>query len=100
MQIGKGDSGFCQCGTPYIATFVITTDETNQDIVNNVCPDCGRAVKPLTRAEFAKDAHKYEFVIIEPKADFSREEFAAHQNKHVVSRYRTYEEFMEEQNAR
>ncbi len=66
-QIIGNDSDFCRCGTPYFATFVIG----GEDIVNNVCPDCRRDVKPITRADFVKDAHRYEFEIILPKADES-----------------------------
>lgn len=87
VQIGKSDSVFCKCGMPYISTFVICADEGtpgSKDIVNNVCPDCGRDVKPLTRAEFAKDAHNYEFEIIEPRANFTREDFEEHQNRHTL----------------
>ncbi len=57
----------CRCGTPYFATFVIG----GENIVNNVCPDCGRNVRPQTRAEFVIDAQKYnyEFEVIEPKVN-------------------------------
>ncbi len=58
---------FCRCGTPYFATFVIG----GENIVNNVCPDCGRGVQPQTRAEFVIDDQNcnYEFEVIEPKVD-------------------------------
>jgi hypothetical protein len=60
-QKGANDK-FCRCGTPYFATFVIG----GENIINNVCSDCGRNVRPRTRAEFAIDAHKYSFEVIEP----------------------------------
>ncbi len=56
---------FCRCGTPYFATFVIG----GENIVNNVCPDCGRDVKRQTVAEFVIDAHRYEYEVIKPKVD-------------------------------
>ncbi len=56
---------FCRCGTPFFATFVIG----GENIVNNVCPECGRDVKPQTVAEFVIDAHRYEFEIIKPKVN-------------------------------
>ena len=56
---------FCRCGTPYFATFVIG----GENIVNNVCPECGRDVKPQTIAEFVIDAHLYECEVILPKVD-------------------------------
>ncbi len=57
---------FCRCGTPYIVTFVIG----GEDITCNVCPDCGRDVRPRTRAEFVIDDQNcnYEFEVIEPTA--------------------------------
>ncbi len=63
-QTGTNDR-FCRCGTPYFASFVIG----GENIVNNVCPDCGRDVKPQTIAEFVIDAHRYEYEVIEPKVD-------------------------------
>ncbi len=63
-RTGTNDS-FCRCGTPYFATFVIG----GENIINNVCPDCGRDVRPRTRAEFVIDAHRYEYEVIEPKVD-------------------------------
>ena len=56
---------FCRCGTPYFATFVIG----GENIVNNVCADCGRNVKPRTVGEFMIDAHRYEYEVIEPKIE-------------------------------
>jgi hypothetical protein len=58
---------FCRCGTPYFVTFVIG----GENVVNNICPDCGRDVRPQTRAEFVIDAqkHNYEFEVIEPKVN-------------------------------
>jgi len=60
-QTGANDK-FCRCGTPYIATYVIG----GENIVNNVCADCGRDVRPRTRAEFVIDASQYEYQVIEP----------------------------------
>lgn len=57
-QIIKEDSNFCRCGTLYFAA--------GENIVNEVCPDCGRDVKPQTVAEFVKDAHRYECEVIKP----------------------------------
>jgi hypothetical protein len=58
---------FCRCGTPYFVTFVIG----GEDITCNVCPDCGRDVRPRTRAEFVIVAQKYnyEYEVLEPKVD-------------------------------
>ncbi len=85
---------FCRCGTPYIVTFVIG----GENIICNVCPECGRDVRPRTRAEFAIDADRHEYQVIEPKIDFSRAEFEEWQNMHVISRHASYEEFLAEQN--
>ncbi len=86
---------FCRCGTPYFVTFVIG----GENVVNNVCPECGRDVKMQTPAEFAINAHKYEYKVIEPKASFNRAQFEEWQNKHVVSKHISYEQFLAEQNA-
>lgn len=60
---------FCRCGTPYIATFVIG----GENVINNVCPDCGRDVKPRSFAGFVIDSQKYnyEYEVIEPSVDES-----------------------------
>ncbi len=63
-RTGANDK-FCQCGTPFFATFVVG----GENIVNKVCPECGRDVKPQTVAEFVRDAYRYECEVIEPKAD-------------------------------
>ncbi len=65
-RTGGGDK-FCRCGTPYFATFVVG----GENIVNNVCPECGRDVKPQTVAEFVIDAHQYEYEVIKPKVNES-----------------------------
>jgi hypothetical protein len=59
------DSEFCRCGTPYFASFIIG----GENIVNNVCPECRRNVKPKTVAEFVEDAYRYEYEIILPKVE-------------------------------
>ena len=69
QKTGVNDN-FCRCGTPYFVTFVIG----GENIVNNVCPDCGRDVKRLTVAEFVIDAHKYEYEVIKPGIDKSAAE--------------------------
>ncbi len=93
-QIIGNVSEFCACGTPYFATFVIG----GEDIINNACPDCGKPIKPQTRADFVIEAqqYKYETEVIEPKTDFSREEFEEWQNNHVVSKHISYEEHLAE----
>lgn len=63
-RTGTNDK-FCRCGTPYYFTFVIG----GGNIVNNVCPDCGRDVKPQTISEFVIDAHRYDYELILPKVD-------------------------------
>ena len=63
-RTGANDK-FCRCGTPFFATFVIG----GENIVNNVCPECWRDVKPQTINEFVIEAHRYECEVIEPKAD-------------------------------
>ncbi len=60
-QTGVNDK-FCRCGTPYIITFVIG----GENIVNNVCPDCGRDIKARTPAEFMINAHEYR--VLEPQS--------------------------------
>jgi hypothetical protein len=63
---------FCRCGTSYFAAFVIG----GENIVCNVCPDCGRDVRPQTVAEFVIDAqkHDYEFEVIKPRVDAAANE--------------------------
>ena len=61
-QLTGATDKFCRCGTPYFITFVIG----GEDITRNVCPDCGRNVKPVTRAEFANNAYKFKYEVIEP----------------------------------
>lgn len=65
-QTGANEN-FCRCGTPYFAVFVIG----GENIVNKVCPDCKRDIKPRTPAEFVIDAQRYnyEFEVIKPKVE-------------------------------
>lgn len=95
-QTGVNDK-FCRCGTPYYVTFVIG----GENITQNICRECGRDVKPQTRAEFVIESQRNNYInkVIEPRAEYTREEFEAHQNEHVMSRHRSYKEFLAEQNA-
>ncbi len=63
-RTGTNDK-FCRCGTPFFASFVVG----GENIVNNVCPECGRVVRPRTVAEFVIDGHRYEYELILPKVD-------------------------------
>lgn len=84
------NSKFCRCGTPYIVTFVIG----GENIINNVCPECGRDVRPRTGAGIVIDANRNQYSVLEPKVEFTRQEFEDWQNDHVISAHISYEEYL------
>ncbi len=55
-KITKGDSIFCTCGTSYFGL----NARDGSLILNEVCPSCGKFVKPQTISEYAAQAQGYE----------------------------------------
>ena len=86
------DSEFCRCEREIVFKVEPRSDAETGDTLK-ICDDCGKKYN-----HFVVTFNIGEIRVIEPRADFTREEFEIHQNKHVMSRHRSYEEFLEEQN--
>lgn len=91
-RAGVNDN-YCKCGTPYLITFVIGGENLNK----NICPDCGRDIKPPTKDNFQISFSECEYRVIEPRVEFTREEFEEYQNGHVMTEHISYEQFLAQQ---
>lgn len=86
------DSEFCRCEREIVIR-VEPRDENDESRLPEACTDCGKEISRL----FCTFKFTGETQIIEPRANFTREEFEAHQNRHTISRHITYEQHLKEQ---
>ena len=93
------DSDFCRCDKELVIK-VEPRSETGETKLPEICDACHKEISlRFTTFNFNNNIQTQLLLpkIIEPRADFTREEFEAFEAEHTISRHRTYEEFLEEQ---
>ncbi len=91
-QITKEDSEFCGCQTETVFK-IVPFEQREETPETTYCELCRKPLPDPFRCTFSFNNN---IKIIEPKTDFSREEFEEWQNNHVVSKHISYEERLAE----
>jgi hypothetical protein len=91
-QITKEDSEFCNCQTETVFN-IVPFEQKEETPETTYCELCRKPLPDPFRCTFSFNNN---IKIIEPKTDFSREEFEEWQNNHVVSKHISYEEHLAE----
>ncbi len=91
-QIIGNDSEFCNCQTETVFN-IVPFEQKEETPENTYCELCRKPLPDPFRCTFDFNNN---IKIIEPKTDFSREEFEEWQNNHVVSKHISYEEHLAE----
>ncbi len=91
-QIIGNDSEFCDCQTETVFK-IVPFEQKEETPETTYCELCKKPMPDPLRCTFDFNNN---IKIIEPKTDFSREEFEEWQNNHVVSKHISYEEHLAE----
>lgn len=92
------DSDFYRCERDVL--FKVVPRDENSEPPPEICDACHKEISlRFTTFNFNNNIETKLLLpkIIEPRTDFTREEFEAFEAQHTISRHRTYEEFLEEQ---
>lgn len=88
------NSAFCSCVRDVLFK-VLPYEDREKEIEPAICESCR---KPVEQNRFTfKFNSNAEYIVLEPKANFTREEFEVWQREHVIGNHISYEEFLKEQ---